>query len=158
MFKHILVPLDGTELAEKSLPQAQAMARAFDSTLYLLRVMSSDESGVDVSQGPAGERTTGEVARSMRASRQVSEARMAEVEEYLEAVAYGLKREGVRVERDVMEGDAADAIARYVGDRSIDLIVMATHDYSGIRRFLHHSVSDSVLQSVRVPVMVVPAS
>jgi nucleotide-binding universal stress UspA family protein len=125
MYKRILVPLDGSDLAQQALTHALDMCRAFGATLVLLHVR-------DAHQGSA------------EASRR-----------YLNFTRRAYANSGVAIELATPEGPVADAIIRTADEQQIDVIVMATHGRSGLRRVVYGSVADQVLRSSTKPVLLV---
>ena len=132
----ILVPLDGSRLAEGALGRAAEIARENPrATLMLLR---------------AAEAFT--VPGSDVVEKQVLAVR--EAEEYLDAVAARLTRSGVlSVETAVWYGAAAPAIIEAARVNKIDLIVMSTHGRSGLGRLFLGSVAESVLRGTETPIL-----
>lgn len=137
MFRHLLVPLDGSRLAESVLPAALALARCFEARLTLLHVL---ERGA---------------AATVHGERHLTDA--AEAEAYLQTVAERCAAEGVRagvaVQRD--GADVARDIAVGADEMGVDLIVLCTHGRSGLRGILSGRVAQRVLQSGTVPVLLV---
>jgi nucleotide-binding universal stress UspA family protein len=115
MIQHILVPLDGSALAETSLLHAGAMARAFDTEITVLRVQETNA------------KRTGGLADSL-----ASRLARAECGSYVEAVAKRLGAQGLRAEGVATEGDPAEEILRLARERSADLLVLCAHGRGGI--------------------------
>ncbi len=133
----ILVPLDGSTLAEAALWKAVELAGG--ATLSLLR---------------AAEAHTIPGADPVDA--QVSAVR--EAEEYLASVLRRLKERGVtNVETHVWYGPPAAAIVEAADVQKVTLIVMSTHGRSGLGRLILGSVAESVLRGTRTPILVVRA-
>lgn len=132
--RKILIPLDGSALAESALAKATEVA-GNESTLMLLRAAEAHTlPGVDPTEAQV------EVVR--------------EAEEYLAAVAARLKEQGVeRVETSVWYGPAASAIVEAARLRKADLIVMSTHGRSGLGRLILGSVAESVLRGTTTPIL-----
>jgi nucleotide-binding universal stress UspA family protein len=137
-FKKILVPLDGSTLAERALTPAVELAGG-DASIVLLRAVEAHAfPGVDPTE------------------RQVHVVENAE--EYLAGVAAQLGRRGVKdVQTSVWYAPAVSAISDAAASRGIDLIVMSTHGRSGLGRAIMGSVAESVLRSVKTPVALVHA-
>jgi nucleotide-binding universal stress UspA family protein len=136
----ILVPLDGSSLAEMALPKAVAsLGDSPSATLILLRATETKTlPGIDPIEA------------------QVAVVR--EAEDYLERVATRLRREGVsRVKTSVWYSSAAPAIVEAARTRRIDLIVMSTHGRSGLRRVILGSVAESELRGTQTPILLVSA-
>ena len=136
MYQTILVPLDGSALAERVVPYARALANAAGSRILLLRA-------VPAPAAPPGVPTANET----RARR--------EAEEYLTEVAARIAGPAI-VETAVFEADAADSIVEETRLRKVDLVVMSTHGSSGMRRVVYGSVADRVMRRVDVPVLLIP--
>jgi nucleotide-binding universal stress UspA family protein len=133
----ILVPLDGSTLAETAMWKAAEMLNG--GTLSLLR---------------AAEAHTLPGADPVDA--QVNAVR--EAEEYLAAAVRRLKDKGVKnLETHVWYGPPAAAIAEAAQVQKVDLIVMSTHGRSGLGRLILGSVAESVLRGTRTPILVVRA-
>lgn len=133
----ILVPLDGSTLAEAALPKAVELAKDSGAKVELLRAVEAHTiPGVDPTQ----------------AQIKVVE----EGEAYLADVAARLKAEGVKnVEASVWYGPAAYAIVEAARLHKADLIAMATHGRSGLGRLILGSVAESVLRGTTTPILLV---
>lgn len=144
MYHRILVPLDGSPLAETALPHARAFAACNNAEVLLLRVVTySLHDIIDHER-----RMDGTLADDLRAVRVASES-------YVEAVAVRL-RPDTRVRTLVSDdANAASAITRIAAEQSCDLIVMTTHGRTGFVRGLLGSVADRVVRSASVPVLLV---
>jgi nucleotide-binding universal stress UspA family protein len=132
----ILVPLDGSILAEAALAKAATFAKDQPgATLVLLRAAEAATlPGADPTEAQV------EVVR--------------EAEEYLASIADRLKREGVtKVETSVWYGKPASAIVEAAQFGKVDLIVMSTHGRSGVGRLILGSVAESVLRGTRTPIL-----
>jgi len=136
MFKKVLVPLDGSKLAEKILPRVESWVRGTPSEVHLLRVVVSYR--VD----PREEKE--ERARLMQ-----------EAWDYLEKIASRLRQKRTRAHAVVVYGKDAVQICDFARKNKFDLIAMATHGRSGISRWALGSVADKVLRCSVVPVMLI---
>ena len=147
MFKHILVPLDGSELAETALPLARELARGFDAAVTLFSVARPPYLAVEV-----GGHAYTELLTDLR-----SQVRL-ETEQYLGRWQRRLQAEGRVVHQRIVEGEpVAELILDAVEDAGIDGIVMSTHGRGGVSRWVFGSVADKVLQQATVPVLLVRA-
>ena len=147
MFKRILVPLDGSHLAEVALQPACELATRFEGEITLLRVTSTPLvfSQVDGS-------TNAELLVTMR------EHNRKEAEEYLNGMKGSLRQQGYVVHTQLLEDEGpADAILATVEGQSIDIVVMSTHGRSGVARWVFGSVADRVLRQSPVPVLLMRA-
>jgi nucleotide-binding universal stress UspA family protein len=142
MYKRMLVPLDGSELAEIVLPYAEELAGRLDLELILLHVCEPHSSPAQFMCQAYIEHTA-EIAQAH--SREVQTKTGATAENMIEA-------QGVAV-----TGHPAEEIIRYASKNTIDLILMATHGRSGVRRWVLGSVADKVLRASDVPVWLVRA-
>lgn len=136
MFKHLLVPLDGSRLAETALPAAAYVARAMDAKVTLLHIVERN--------APA------EIHGEMHL-RGAEEA-----QRYLDDVAARSFPEVVNVDRRIETEDAsgvAHRIQEYALALEVDLIVMCTHGHSGLRHLLSGSNAQQVIAYGRIPVL-----
>ncbi|MFC6836749.1 universal stress protein [Halomarina ordinaria] len=147
MYERILVPTDGSDVAENAVDHAMDLARRYDATVHALYVVDVD--AMEVSLG------TEQIDR-LRAGR-FNE--MDEVRERAEAatgyIAEAGDEFGVDVVEHVASGVPHRVVAKYAGNHDIDLVVMGSHGRSGVRRALLGSVTERVLRSTHVPVLVV---
>jgi len=135
----ILVPVDGSTLAEVALSKALDLTREDGGTISLLR---------------AAEAYTLPGADSVEA--QVIAIR--EAEEYLAAVVRRFPTRGAgRIETHVWYGPAAAAIVEAATVQKVDMIVMSTHGRSGLGRLILGSVAESVLRGTTIPVLIIRA-
>ena len=140
MYKRILVPLDGSKLAEQALPHAVVHAEQFGAEIVLLKVLGPLPEPSMAGRGP--------VLRAEEAS-----ARLAK--DYLEGVAAGLREQGLSVQTEPVEGKPYLEIVRFAEEKEIDLIVMSTRGHSGLSRWLLGSVTDRVVRGATVPLLLV---
>jgi nucleotide-binding universal stress UspA family protein len=140
MYKKILLPLDGSPLAEQALPHAISVAEHFQSELILLRVL------IPLSRS----QTTKEAAL-----KRAEKAMDVFVHEYLERVASGVQERGIKVQMIAIEGRPHLQIIQYAETNQVDLIVMCTRGESGLSRWLMGSVSDRVVRGANVPVLII---
>jgi len=139
MFSHMLVPLDGTPLAESALPTALALARRFDSRITLLHVLEA--------RPPAQVHGTSHLGDPSRASA------------YLDEVAAWLTARGGVVEQHVHAPamETVEGISDHVVEFGADVIVLCTHGARGLRGLVLGRVAQRVLAATVVPVLAVPA-
>jgi nucleotide-binding universal stress UspA family protein len=145
METRILVPLDGSRLAEQSLPYAMTLGRKLPAELVLLCAVSVPP----------------DVQESLQKASLKPDALFEELEieasEYLEAMSHLMSKAELNFSHVVLRGLAADAIVEYTEQNDIQLIAMASHGYTAIKRWTHGSVAERVLQSAPVPVLLVRA-
>jgi len=128
MWKKILVPLDGSDLAELALPYAEELATAFKSEVILLHVSDPSESQYQ---------------------------HMHEL--YVEEVSDRMKARTKKVSPVVVSGKPADEIISYAERNKADLIVMTSHGRSGIMSWATGSIASKLLQAAAVPLLLVRA-
>jgi nucleotide-binding universal stress UspA family protein len=126
MWQKILVPLDGSELAELALPYAQELAGAFNSELILLYVSEAAE-------------------KEYLHMHQL----------YLEEIAMPMKKAVERVSPVVISGRLAEAIVKYTKKNDIGLIVMASHGHSGIIPWTKGGIAGKVIRTTGVPLLLI---
>ncbi|GIV98102.1 MAG: universal stress protein [Herpetosiphonaceae bacterium] len=146
MERKILVPLDGSTLAEQVLPYAAALAQATDSGLKLLRVVEV----IPMMHTLGWPIPIATIAAEQR------QADLADAFQYLQNIARNLRAEGLEVDVQSCEGDpAAMILARASQDPDVTMIAMATHGRSGVSRWTFGSVAERVLRSAPVPLLLV---
>lgn len=142
--RRVLVPLDGSELAEGALTPAVRVARQVEASLELLRVVN-----------PAMLTESPYIPATPEDSEEYAARQRKEAQSYLTGVAERLRADGVEVaEVGVHDGAPASTILGRAA-AGADLIAMATHGRGGLKRWLVGSVSDKVLRGADVPVMLV---
>ena len=143
MFKHILVPVDGSETSLQAVSKAAELAKAFNSevtAVYVLDPYPFTGVGADFAYGQA----------------QYLSAATAEANKALEDVTARPKDTGVTVKTLVGEGHAIhEGIVRVGENVGADLIVMGSHGRRGLEKLVLGSVAQRVLQTAKVPVLVV---
>lgn len=145
MYRKILVPLDGSVLAEAALAHARDLARCTGSTLILVRVVVYALHDL-ITNDPTLSSTLSEDLLAIRR----------QAETYLERAAADLRGEGFTVSTEVCDdARTADAILECAERERADLIVMSTHGRSGFSRWLLGSVADRVLHGAGTPVLLV---
>lgn len=153
MFSKLLVPLDGSALAERALAPALTIARSgkinegIAGDVTLLRVPATDRMLV-----PDAAVLTGYGImwpdQSLEQSRQ-------ETRDYLAAVCKDHASPHVRLHTQLLEGSVAETILEAATNIQADLIVMSSHGYSGLSRWLLSSVAERVLHSASCPVLII---
>jgi nucleotide-binding universal stress UspA family protein len=146
MYKKILVPLDGSKLAECVLPHVESIAKGC-GVVSVVFVRALDNYMPSAASAYIGESLRKEMEKnSEKAAR-----------EYLDQVAGQVKLDGVKVQKQLITGRADESIAEYATKNDVDLIAIATHGRSGISRWAWGSVADRILRSACVPVLMVRA-
>jgi len=141
MFEKILVPLDGSALAQAILPYVMIVARGFHSRVILFHVA---EAALD-HEAPEQKTYADETMERMRPL----------AENYLVGVADEFRREGIDVETKVVKGRAAAQIVEHAEQENVGLIAMSTHGRSGLARWVMGSGIDKILRACEQPVLLV---
>jgi nucleotide-binding universal stress UspA family protein len=140
MYERVLVPLDGSDVAEGVLPFAEKVAGPLDAEVVLVRVVEP--------LSPADAMASAGVAIP-----DTLFLRELHAKEYLTSMARRLQAKGLRVRTALRVGVPAAEIVGAAVDEGADLIAMTTHGRSGLRRVLFGSVAESVLRSAEIPVL-----
>ncbi len=141
MYTKILVPLDGSALAERAIVQAEEIARPAGAELILVQVV----------QAPLGQTPEAGQAEEEKAFRETA----AQARAYLSMVATRVSGAGVRARFVLLEGAPAAGILGFAHDEDVDLIVMSTHGRSGISKVVMGSVAEKVMLTTKRPVLLV---
>jgi nucleotide-binding universal stress UspA family protein len=148
MYQHILVPLDGSKLAECAVPWAQELAKRVGvekvSLVTVIRESKGYRRTTDYSKTPTSPPVTEPAGKKER-----------EAEKYLAVMAKNLQDVGIKVETKILLGDPAQAILFHAEHDTCDLIVMAAHGRSGLGRLLKGSVSGKVFRGTCKPILMV---
>jgi nucleotide-binding universal stress UspA family protein len=141
MYKKILVPLDGSELAKTALGQAEKLAKTFDAEIVLFQVVPF----MPIYGSP-------ELVTPLIVDEKQKDA----VEKYLAKLAEELKKRGFRVTAAVRTGQqVAGEIIDFAKEAGADLIVMCTHGRSGISRWVLGSVALKLLTRAETPILLI---
>lgn len=145
MYKRILVPLDGSALAECVLPHVEAIGRGCGvEEVHLLRVIKQ------VEPPPAAKiRFTEKDIRQFEADKESM------AWDYLHTLVARLGYGWTQVKAQVLRGHIAPKIVEYAKDNRVDLIIIATHGRSGIGRWVWGSNADRLLRTSATPVLMV---
>ena len=148
MYKKILVPLDGFELAVSILDHVREMVTGCHvSEVVLLTVVEGFDKGLPGT-------TWGGVKYSEHRAALTAES-VTEAREYIEKVADNLEKEGVMVTPVVIQGRVAEEILDHATENQVDLIMMCTHGRSGPSRWALGSIADRVIRHSPIPVLIV---
>jgi nucleotide-binding universal stress UspA family protein len=141
MFSEILVPLDGSSLAECVLPHVVAVATSFDAVAVLLRVLGQEHAeGSGSPADPVGWHLAEAAAQS-----------------YLQEVADGLAGSEVSAETVILQGAPAERVLELARERGFGLIVLSSHGQSGLSGWNVSSVVQKIILRARQSVMIVRA-
>jgi nucleotide-binding universal stress UspA family protein len=164
MYKRILVPLDGSKLAECALPHAEELAKNCDTAEVILvsvtermqgyRAIESASEPLILAGGNWGNYSQPPIQRFAPETFGKKEK---QAQRYLDSMAAKLEAKGIKVRTDVLLWPPAEAIASYAEQNDADIIVMSSHGRSGPSRWAHGNVADKVLRSSTVPVLMIRA-
>jgi nucleotide-binding universal stress UspA family protein len=147
MYKKVLVPLDGSKLAECVLPHVETIGKGCGVLeVVFLRVAEPFRLPSGYNAG-LGQETIDRIDAEDKAAAQ----------SYLDNLVKRTRYDGVSVKPEVITGTPAESIADYATKNSIELIVIATHGRSGVSRWALGSVADRVLHFACIPVLMVRA-
>ena len=126
MYKSILLPLDGSAMAEQALPYAVAQAEHCQAELIFIKVLVPAERSIGLPPGETSraEKVTGKLAF-----------------EYLERIAAGFRDKDISFRVVTVTGQPHEGIVRFAEEEQVDLIVICTHGHSGLTRWLVGSVA-----------------
>jgi len=139
MYQRMLLPLDGSELAEVALSHAKGVASRLGIEVMLLHVAGKGEAESLPLHRAYIDQACDRLRREMAESQGKASGRP------------------VVVKGEVATGYPAEEILRYAGEKEVDLIVMTTHGRSGVRRWVLGSIADKVLRMAAVPVLLIRA-
>lgn len=141
MIKKILVPLDGSELAEKALPYAEELAQKFKADLTLVWVLQPLVIMSDYNPSSYGK---------------ILDTERHEATTYLHTIQQKLDEKHLSAQPTVLSGQsAAESIIDLACQEQTDLIIMSTHGRSGLSRWVYGSVANKVLQHAPCPIYLI---
>ncbi|MGB8646890.1 MAG: universal stress protein [Anaerolineae bacterium] len=149
MYNRILVPLDGSEMAEKILPHVKMLARCTGGEIVLLRTPVAIPAS-ETLNAMAINPTPGALPPGYEHQEMVDET-----EGYLARVHDDLDKQGFQVRIVMAEGHPADQIVQVAQEENVDLIAMCTHGRTGLGRIVWGSVAEDVLHHSHRPVLLV---
>ena len=146
-FSRILVPLDGSRVAEEVLDPAVALARLWDAELHLVQIVHPLTDVADGLPGPPPDMAGyGEQAMA---------SRLVEARAYLQGISARLRDQKLAAASTaVVGGGVAEALIGLARTKRAGLIAIATHGWGGVRRLVLGSVADKVVRAAEVPVLV----
>jgi nucleotide-binding universal stress UspA family protein len=141
MFTRILVPLDGSPLAECVLPHVLAFSHATGAQVMLLRVL-------DRTSGSSAGESVDPVEWQIR---------KAEADTYLRDLAALLQKSGLVITAETLEGKAAESVIEYAHQSKADLIILSSHGQSGISGWNVSSIVQKIILRVKTSVLIIRA-
>jgi nucleotide-binding universal stress UspA family protein len=167
-YKKVVVPLDGSKLAEIVIPHVEEIAEnCHINTIELVTVTESFKVDVPRSEPveqykpkyAVGDRITGRIYRADSVSLlkvPMDIGKMAKTgRDYLMKIATKLEKKGLNTNITVLIGNVAEEIVHFAEEESADLIIMASHGRSGISRWAIGSVAEKVFRAADIPVLLV---
>lgn len=141
MFDPILIPLDGSLLAECALPHGIAIGQAFDAEIILLRALDKKQTGV-LTQ--AIDLLNWQIHRT-------------EAQLYLERIGERLRKSGLQTRATVLEGPAAESITEFAQSQGMRLVILSSHGQSGPEKWGISSITQKIVFSAPTSVLIVRA-
>ena len=146
MYQKILVPLDGSALAECVLPHVEVLVRGCQAkSVVFIRVVEPFH------------QPTGDYVMDPDQVKKIEAEQKQAAEAYLQKISAKASLAGAAVKTEAPYGVPAEKLAEYASKNQIDLIVIATHGRSGVSKWVWGSVADRILRSACVPVLMVRA-
>jgi nucleotide-binding universal stress UspA family protein len=142
MYNKILVPLDGSKLAEIALSHAESLAGRYHAEVVLLSVIDPPT-------------MTGRNGTAVDLFRQEMETRMQDAEIYLEGLKGQFEKKKIKTKIVVTVGSVVKNIIDTAQGESVDLVLIASHGHSGLKRVFFGSVAAGVLNRIEQPLMVI---
>lgn len=142
MFKKILVPLDGSENAEKVLPFAITEAQQHNATIIIIRVIPPLRPAL-MSIPSVVEKVDKDIEGI--------------VKDYLDKITMSMRTQGVKVESAIEKGNPSECILQYAQTTDCDLIVIGTYGYTRAIRWGTGSVAMNIIRAkIEIPILIVP--
>lgn len=149
MFRKILVCLDGSGLSEQILQYASAEVLNSEREMVLIRAVPLSHSTTIAVPG-----VISSIPPTPPGPQQLA-AEETEAREYLDSKAASLKHMGIDAKCVVLVGNAGEEIVNYANKNKVDLIAIATHGRSGIKRMLFGSVTEYVIKNSKIPILLI---
>ncbi|MGH2609738.1 MAG: universal stress protein [Tepidiformaceae bacterium] len=146
MYERVLVPLDGSSLAEAILPYVEELSKKLGSELVLLHAVPPLESFLSVPIDPIAPPVGVDAV-------QIHEASTKAGAEYLAGVKARLESASIAATTVLVDGHGEAAILEYAEREAPSLIAMATHGRGGLSRMVMGSVADAIVRKSRLPVL-----
>ena len=147
MYKKIVVPLDGSQVAECVIPHIEALAKCSMGEIQLVTIVE-----------PIDLPTRGKIALSDEDIKHTNTELQQEAHRYLKRVTQKLKRSGIVAHPMILNGKTAESLIEYINDNDVDLVIMATHGRSGISKLFWGSIAEKVIRSGNAPILLVKAA
>lgn len=147
MFKKVLVPLDGSELAECTLSHVKNLFKdGFVGEVTLLNIVNFDIPWAQLRSEQHHVIDLDSIRKPI----------FAESRKYLAEIESRLVSEGIKVKTESLEANRpADTITEYAKEKGMDMIIIGTHGYTGLKKLMMGSVASGVLHQSHVPVLLI---
>ena len=142
MYGKILVPLDGSNTAEIALPHVESLATQYDASLILLSVISP----LTIS---------GRNTAAMTFNQKQIDDQHHQTERYLKGVQGQFKEKNIATDIEVVMGPTVQAIVQTADEKAVDLVVIASHGHTGLKRVFFGSTASGVLNRIEQPLLVI---
>ena len=163
MYKKLLVPLDGSKLAEVVLPHVEAAAKGCGSPEVILVSVTE---ALEIAEQEVGAPLRGVMVSGAAyispprspppaKSPRIVGRMYTQADRYLDRIQERLARKGIQSSTEVLMGPFAETILRFAEKNEVDLIIMASHGRSGLSRWAHGSVAEKVFKASCIPVLMV---
>jgi nucleotide-binding universal stress UspA family protein len=144
-YKHVIVPLDGSELAESVLPHLEAVLSSDHvDSVELVRVVPPLEMHYKAA-----------LPIDSNQEKQIQATAIKEAEDYLKKFIAKLDDSKMSITTRVLSGNVADVLADYINRSDADLLILATHGRSGPSRWIWGSIAERLLHSCCIPTFIV---
>jgi nucleotide-binding universal stress UspA family protein len=147
MYSKATVPLDGSKLGESVLPHLGAFIERFNlSDVTFVRVVEFEKYSVV------------ESPEQGNALAQTESARRSSAQDYLTKIVGTMNHDGTRFHAEIIVGRMPQSLINYLKQSNTDLVLMATHGFSALKRWFRGNVTEEILRSLKKPVFIVRAS
>lgn len=153
MYKRILVPLDGSERAERILSHAETLAKQNESLVILLYVIEPMAAGFT----PSMSMMVTPPPQEMELYWKGMQAAEDEGKKYLQKRSAEMEKKGLKVETVLLRGEPVNAIVNTAREKNADLVAMTSHGRTGLERVFYGSVTTGVLHKVDRPLLIIRA-
>jgi nucleotide-binding universal stress UspA family protein len=142
VYKKILMPLDGSKRAERILKHVEELARCFETKVILLQVVRHPN-------------FLGTEMIDMVLYQKELEQRFAQAKSYLNALKGEFREKGINAAIRVVSGPVVRSILECVEDEDVDLIAIASHGHSGLKRIFYGSVAAGIMNNISRPLLII---
>ena len=150
MYSKILVPLDGSKLAECALPYAEDLAKGRDTYEVILVSVTERVQGYRAEDDPSQ-------PKGLQLIPEAVGKKEKQAQRYLDRIAKAMEAKGIKVRTEILLWPPAETIIGYAEQFKCDMIIMASHGRSGPSRWAHGSVADKVFRASCIPILMIRA-